>query len=171
MFNDRLRSGCSRHPMAITCHRTRFRHRRRVHPSRIRSRPPPHPPRGRIVDPASLSSRTRGPFPRRRGVHRRRWPLAGSRPFGDVALKDHCRDQSPGRSLRNLRMVVEEEKTNDEVMYCYLEALCGVSETLLYVNRIKDRTGVNTRVQILFLIPFKYSSLLCLIHWNTYIEY
>lgn len=150
MFNDRLRSGCSRHPMAITCHRTRFRHRRRVHPSRTRSRPPPRPPRGRIVDPASLSSRTRGPFPRRRGVHRRRWPLAGSRPFEDVALKDHRRDLSPGRSLRNLWMLVEEETTNDEVSFArivILEALCGVSETLLYVNRVKDRTGVNTRVE------------------------
>ena len=123
MLNDRLRLGCSRHPTAITCHRmrSRRRRRRRVHPSPTRSRHPPRPPRGRIADPVSSSSRTRGLFHRRRGVRRRRWPLEGSRRFADAVSRGRHREPSRGRSPRNTRMLVKEEETNDEVRRTHVQ--------------------------------------------------
>lgn len=115
MLNDRLRSGCSRHP--ITCRPPRYRHPRRVHPSPTRSRPPPRLPRGPTGGPASWSSRTRGLVRPRRGLHRRPWPPVESPLFEDAASRDHRLAPNPGRSPLKSRTVVGGEETNDEVRF------------------------------------------------------
>lgn len=92
-----------------------------------------------IADSRPVSPEARSPSP----------PLATGRvsPFRGRGFKgppprSKSRPQSP--EFTNGRRRGKNERRGKFRVNRYLEALCGVSETLLYANRVKDRTGVNS---------------------------